>query len=203
MCRGEDLNLHTLRYLLLRQACLPISPPRLRRLVYTIFNRGAFTFVTICSTLVPYPPIAQLVEQSPLKRTVLGSSPSGRTNKTHPLVGCVYLSAQERCLHTFRLGREDVEYVATSMRYECEVRHETCTVPVGKEIPSGRTRVRYTKTTHAVWSLCILASQLLGLRTRVRGGDMFLRPQGAKTVELGSRALSGIGAKQTIPLSDP
>ncbi len=88
-CRGEDLNLHTLRYLLLRQACLPISPPRLRRLVYTIFNRGAFTFTVICSTLVPYPPIAQLVEQSPLKRTVLGSSPSGRTNKIHPLVGCI------------------------------------------------------------------------------------------------------------------
>ena len=31
------------------------------------------------SNLKNLPPIAQLVEQSPLKRTVLGSSPSGRT----------------------------------------------------------------------------------------------------------------------------
>ncbi len=27
-----------------------------------------------------HPPVAQLVEQSPLKRTVLGSNPSGRTD---------------------------------------------------------------------------------------------------------------------------
>ncbi len=37
------------------------------------------------------PPIAQLVEQSPLKRTVLGSSPSGRTIKKHPHKGVFFL----------------------------------------------------------------------------------------------------------------
>ena len=34
-CRGEDLNLHILRYQLLRLACLPISPPRQNN-AYTI-----------------------------------------------------------------------------------------------------------------------------------------------------------------------
>ena len=38
------------------------------------------------------PPIAQLVEQSPLKRTVLGSSPSGRTIKKHPRKGVFLIS---------------------------------------------------------------------------------------------------------------
>ena len=32
-------------------------------------------------TLEKYPPVAQLVEQLPLKQMVVGSSPSGRTNK--------------------------------------------------------------------------------------------------------------------------
>ncbi len=62
------------------------------------------------------------------------------------------------------------------MRYECEVRRETCTVPVGKEIPSGR--------------------------TRVRAGDMLVRPQGAGAVEAGSTALSGCEAKRAHLLSD-
>jgi hypothetical protein len=37
-----------------------------------------------------------------------------------------------RCLRTLRMGFEDVEHIATSLRNEGDVRCETCTVPVGK-----------------------------------------------------------------------
>lgn len=40
----------------------------------TLFNPSFFV------TLLSIPPIAQLVEQSPLKRKVVGSNPTGRTS---------------------------------------------------------------------------------------------------------------------------
>jgi hypothetical protein len=43
------------------------------------FETLLFKFLFIVY-LFSLPPIAQLVEQSPLKRTVVGSSPTGRTN---------------------------------------------------------------------------------------------------------------------------
>ena len=42
---------------------------------------SGFTFLCLTITLYFHPPIAQLVEQTPLKRTVGGSTPSGRTRK--------------------------------------------------------------------------------------------------------------------------
>jgi hypothetical protein len=94
LCRGEDLNLHGSPRLLLRQVRLPISPPRHN---YTFCNPQHSTLLYNNLHLhYPYfvlhyrnPPIAQSVEQSPLKRTVVGSNPTGRTRNKKALIRLV------------------------------------------------------------------------------------------------------------------
>ena len=54
------------------------------------------------------------------------------------------------CLARVR-GLEDVEVTATSLRYEGEVRSETCTVPAEKKIP-----LLGTETTASWWLIEIL-----------------------------------------------
>ena len=111
-CWGEDLNLHALRHQLLRLACLPISPPQhFIRDVYTIppptrtanisrqSNISCYIFRTPpiheirmdgslgeneskLSFHPSLPPIAQLVELLPLKEKVVGSNPTGRTERS-------------------------------------------------------------------------------------------------------------------------
>jgi hypothetical protein len=94
----------------------------------------------LCPTL---PPIAQLVEQLPLKEMVLGSNPSGRTRNTdqclHCIIGLCRGSVQAHTVYA-RLGFENlVSKFADSLRlistrYTDPVRIETRT-----RGPSGRT----------------------------------------------------------------
>jgi hypothetical protein len=53
-----------------------------------------------------YPPVAQLVEQLPLKQTVAGSNPAGRTREAQ--------YARERALLRVRAGFERLFYVEQS-----------------------------------------------------------------------------------------
>jgi hypothetical protein len=85
LCRGEDSNLHGLLRVVLSHVRLPISPPR--RFVPILYSK----MLPLSNVEKPdifrgdlftdFPPIAQLVEHSPLKRLVVGSNPTGRTNE--------------------------------------------------------------------------------------------------------------------------
>gem|GEM_PF-4128251 len=91
-CWGEDLNLHGLLRVLLRHVRIPIPPPQQYAALYDVYlfharsHRFLFCVCAVCGRFIAIAPIAQLVEQLPLKEMVVGSNPTGRTDdRTIPL----------------------------------------------------------------------------------------------------------------------
>ena len=79
-CWGEDSNLHAFRRQILSLVRLPISPPQ--RACMRAFK--AYYVLLYFSLRAHFAPIAQLVEQLPLKETVPGSNPGRRTTQFLP-----------------------------------------------------------------------------------------------------------------------